>query len=104
VTNTPLQALVMMNDPTMLEASRVLAAKLLHEDVQMEDRIRKAFRLIVCRKPNEKEMAVLSTYFEGQLETMNAENANELLNVGEYPRDQNLEPITLAALMQVIST
>ncbi|RZM02866.1 MAG: DUF1553 domain-containing protein, partial [Pedobacter sp.] len=48
-TNTPLQALVMMNDPTVLEASRVLAGRLLQENIPSEARIKKAFRLIVSR-------------------------------------------------------
>ena len=53
-TNTPLQALIMMNDPTVLEASRVLAEKISAEQISPTDQITKAFRLIVCRKPTDR--------------------------------------------------
>ena len=102
-TNTPLQALVMMNNPTILEASRVLAADLLKEDSQAQDKIIKAFRLIVCRKPDEKETMLLTTYYQKQLKTMTKQSAEKLLAVGEYPRPKDLDNITLAAMMQVIN-
>lgn len=104
VTNTPLQALVMLNDPTMLEASRVLAGKLLKEETTPEQNIKKAFRKIVCRFPEDREMEVLINYHRGQLKTMDTENANALLNVGEFPFEENLDPVEWASLMQVIST
>src|SRR6185369_12695982 len=69
-TNTPLQALVMMNDPTLLEASRVLAARLLAETGNPEDKIRKAFRLIVCRKPAAAELKLLTDYYGRQVAGM----------------------------------
>ncbi|NHE57560.1 PSD1 and planctomycete cytochrome C domain-containing protein [Cyclobacterium plantarum] len=104
ITNTPLQALVMLNDPTMLEASRVLAGKLLKENTTAEQNIMKAFRMIVCRFPEQREMEVLIKYHRGQLNTMLNENAKALLNVGEYPFEEDLDPVEWASLMQVIST
>jgi len=65
-TSTPLQALAMMNDPTVLEASKVLAGRLLQDDSSMEDKIQKAFRLIAGRKADEKEIGVLTSYFESR--------------------------------------
>jgi hypothetical protein len=103
-TNTPLQALVMMNDPTVLEASRVLAAKLLKENSQPEDQIIKAFRLIVCRKPTQQELKLLHSYYKDQLQTLQKKSAQELLAVGEYPIPKDLDTITLAAMMQVVNT
>ena len=103
-TNTPLQALVMMNDPVVLEASRVLGARLLKENSQIKDKITKAFRLIVSRKPNEKEITLLTNYFSGQLKTLKTEDAEELLAVGEYPQPEIKNKKILAAMMQVIST
>jgi Protein of unknown function (DUF1553)/Protein of unknown function (DUF1549)/Planctomycete cytochrome C len=103
-TNTPLQALEMMNDPTMLEAARVLAAKLLQDNSQPKDKIYKAFRLIICRKPTEKERAILDTYYTDELRTMNAKNAAKLLNVGEYPIPAGMDKIKLAAMMEVVDT
>ncbi|MGV8879839.1 MAG: PSD1 and planctomycete cytochrome C domain-containing protein [Sphingobacteriaceae bacterium] len=106
ITNTPLQALVMMNDPQVLEASRVLAAKLLEEKTSSDDKILKAFRLIVCRKPKEKELALLKDFYQEQMQTLKKEkgNAAKLLAVGEYPLPENLDKTTLAAMMQVVNT
>ena len=103
-TNTPLQALEMMNDPTMLEAARVLAAKLLQDNSQSKDKIYKAFRLIVCRKPTEQELSILNSYYADQLKSMDSKNAAKLLNVGEYPIPAGMDKITLAAMMKVVDT
>ena len=103
-TNTPLQALVMMNDPTVLEASRVLAAKLLQENNQVSDKINKAFRMIVCRKPTEKEMGILTAYYSKELKKINLKQANKLLAVGEYPIPNQIDKQLLAALMRVVNT
>ena len=103
-TNTPLQALQMMNDPAVLEASRVLAAKLLEEESNAQEKIIKAFRLIICRMPREKEIAMLQNYFDGELKNISSTAANSLLDVGEYPIPQKIDPINLAAMMQVVSS
>ena len=103
ITNTPIQALVMLNDPTMLEASRVLSGKLMQESSDPETNIYKAFRTIVCRQPTEKEMTVLKKYYEGRIATLNESQATDLLDVGEYPHATGLNPVTWASLMQVIT-
>ncbi|WP_446717875.1 PSD1 and planctomycete cytochrome C domain-containing protein [Dyadobacter sp. OTU695] len=103
-TNTPLQALVMMNDPTVLEASRVLAAKLLQEKTGTEEKIRKAFRQIVCRTPSQREMEVLTGYYDKELREIRPEKAAKMISVGEYPLTKNVDKKALAALMRVIST
>ena len=102
-TNTPLQALVMLNDPTVLEAARVLAGRLLDESSTEREKIEKAFRLIVCRRPTDAEMNVLLEYYAEEKATLetDAAKARKLLDVGEYPK-ANHEPVTHAALMQVI--
>lgn len=102
-TNTPLQALVMMNDPAVLEASRVLAAKLLQEKSASQDKIIKAFRLIVCRKPGEKELEVLTAYYAKELKIMKPDVAEKMISVGEYPIIKNVDRKSLAALMRVVS-
>src|SRR5262245_45626515 len=58
-TNTPLQALILMNDPTYTEASRKLAERLMTEAKSPEDRIALAFRLVTARQPTLRELAVL---------------------------------------------
>ena len=103
-TNTPLQALIMLNDPTVLEASRVLAARLLAEGSAEKEKIRKAFRTIVCRRPSEKEVQVLSRYYQSELKSLNASEAEKRLAVGESPLPQQADKIRLAALMQVVTT
>lgn len=105
-TNTPLQALVMMNDPTVLEASRVLSQNLMQEKSSTQDKITKAFRRIVCRKPTEKEITILKGYFDEQATLFKQKklNATKVLAVGEYPQAKIADRATWAALMQVIGT
>jgi hypothetical protein len=103
-TNTPLQALLMENDPTVLEASRVLAARLLLDKTTSIAKIVKAFRLILCRKPNERELAILNGYYNDQLKTIDKKTAAKVLNVGEYPVTGNLNKVTLAGMMKVVDT
>jgi hypothetical protein len=105
-TNTPLQALVMMNDPTVLEASRVLAQHLLASKTTATDeaRLTTAFRLIVCRHPTKKESTVLTDYYNDQIQLFHSRqlNARQTLDVGEYPQASTEEPDATAALMKVI--
>lgn len=103
-TNTPLQALVMLNDPTVLEAARVLAAKLLEDQSSSNDKIVKAFRLIMCRHPQEKELNILTAYYKDELKGMNKADAEKLLSVGEYPVPSNIDRLNLAAMMKVVDT
>jgi hypothetical protein len=104
-TNTPLQALEMLNDPTVLEASRVLAVNLTIESIPTEDKIAKAFRMIVCRKANVKEMKILEDYYADQLQTFTQQkkNAEKLLSAGEYPMNDKVDKVSTAAMMQVIT-
>jgi hypothetical protein len=106
LTNTPLQALVMMNDPLVWEASRVLAQRLLKEKGSDEQNIEKAFRLIVCRTPTEKEKQILQEYYAEELKSFaaNTSDASKILNIGEYPLDKSVDKNSLAALMKTIST
>lgn len=104
-TNTPLQALVMLNDPQVLEAARVLAARLLEENSDDKDKIEKAFRLIICRRPASAELEQLTAYFDEEKQSFASApaKADALLKVGEYPRDMDLDRVRHAAMMQVIS-
>ncbi|GAB2568762.1 PSD1 and planctomycete cytochrome C domain-containing protein [Spirosoma areae] len=103
-TNTPLQALVMLNDPTVLEASRVLAARLLQERSAVNEKISKAFRLIVSRKPSEKETAILSAYYDKEVKKLTKTSVDKTLSVGEYPIPARIDRTKLAALMRVVTT
>jgi len=101
-TNTPLQALLMENDPTVLEAARVLATKLIQDKSTSKEKVYKAFRLIICRKPNEKEQGILDSYYNEELKTMDMRTAERVLNVGEYPSPDNINKVELAAMMKVV--
>lgn len=102
-TNTPLQALVMLNDPTVLEAARVLATKLQQESNAPEAKIRQAFRRIVCRNPDAKEIEVLSNYYQQERTTMDKSTAQKMIRVGESPLPQQADILEIASLMRVIT-
>ncbi|WP_094568993.1 PSD1 and planctomycete cytochrome C domain-containing protein [Mucilaginibacter xinganensis] len=103
-TNTPLQALLMENDPTVLEAARVLAARLLKDNTQAKDKITKAFRLIIGRTPAEQELGILTAYYNDQLKTLNKKDAQKVLTVGEYPITPGVDEVLLAAMMKTVDT
>jgi mono/diheme cytochrome c family protein len=106
VTNTPLQALVLLNDPTYVEASRALAERTLRNGGKSDQaRINFAFRLATARTPDAQERTVLldslkefrSSYAQDQ------GNATKLLSVGDAKADSSLPPRELAAWTTVAS-
>jgi hypothetical protein len=110
-TNTPLQALAMLNDPMVLEAARVLAQRLESEsgaadEKSADEKLVKAFRIILCRKPTAKEEKTLKEYYQQQLTAFRQDpkSAAKTLAVGEYPQAANSDPAGTAALMRVIDT
>ncbi|MFZ1715685.1 MAG: PSD1 and planctomycete cytochrome C domain-containing protein [Saprospiraceae bacterium] len=104
ITNTPLQALVLLNDPQVLEASRVFAEKLLTDSQDTREILVKAFRTIVCRQPDQTEQDILTGFFtEEKLKfEHNPEKATQLLAIGEYKKAMGEDKPTAAALMQTI--
>jgi len=99
-TSTPMQALVLLNDPQFTEASRLFAQRMLAEGgTTEEERIRFAFRLATSRHPNEKEVRLLVDLLEFQIETFKAEpeRASSLLKIGEYPVNPDSDFTELAA-------
>lgn len=105
-TNTPLQALVMMNDPMVLEASRVLAERLMLEESSSLEKVGKAFQLIICRKPADEEISILENYYSGEHRRFSAapDEAKEFIQAGEYRHEAVKDVVGLAALMQVVHT
>lgn len=105
-TATPLQSLVMMNDPAALEAARVLAQRLLELSVNDEEKINTAFRRIICRNTNNKEMAALKTYLDEQRNAYaNGElDAATTLAQGAYPLPDPVNKNELAAWMKLCTT
>jgi hypothetical protein len=100
VTNTPLQALVLMNDPTFVEAARALAQRTLTEaGPGASARLRHAFRLATARQPSGAELWALEELVRRQQAhyRRNPKAARELLSVGESPWDSRGDPAELAA-------
>jgi hypothetical protein len=93
-----------MNDPTVLEAARVLAQRLEKEPSSDKDRLVKAFRLIVCRRPSDKEMAILDQYYSEEWKDFSSkkQDASKALDVGEFPQEKTVDPDRCAALMRAI--
>jgi hypothetical protein len=105
-TSTPLQSLVMMNDPQVLEAARVLAENLMGESLAVEEKVTVAFRRITCRQPKPEELRTLVKYFHTEAAEFekNPREAEAIIFVGEYPHKVATDQHQLAALIQVIMT
>jgi hypothetical protein len=104
-TNTPLQALVLMNDPTYVEASRKFAERLLKEATTTDERLTLGFRLAVARSPGARELGLLRQVLEKQTAKYQGapKAALALLAIGESGRDERLPPAELAAWTIVAS-
>jgi hypothetical protein len=99
-TNTPLHALVLLNDVTYVEAARVFAERLMKEGGSTpEGRITRAFLLATARPPGDAEQEILARSLHRLLEQFRADPdaARKLVGVGEAPRDPQLDVTELAA-------
>jgi hypothetical protein len=106
VTNTPLQALVLLNDPTYVEAARFLAARMLTEGGKTATgRINYAFRLATGRIPDARERAVLVEAAQEAVADyrLHSGQAAQLLTVGASRSDSRFNPGELAAWTTVAS-
>jgi hypothetical protein len=103
-TNTPLQALLMMNDPTVLEASRVLAQNMMRKKQSDDQAIKEIFRRIICRVPTEKETQVLKQYLTEQKMAFHNKKLDAKITLahGAYPIDPSLDQDDLAAWMKTV--
>jgi hypothetical protein len=104
-TATPLQSLIQLNDPQMIEAARVLAEKLLkaHSD-DAAAQLTEAFRLLTSRKPTVGELDILTKTLASQREhfAAHADQAASYVSTGQTPRDAALNAVSHAALTAVI--
>jgi hypothetical protein len=104
VSNTPLAALTLMNDPTFVEAARVLADRIVREGgATTTERVSWAWRAVLSRSPDDREAAALVRHHEGSLShyAANPEAAEALSRVGLAPRDENLDAVERAAWTSV---
>ena len=101
--NTPLQALVLLDDPQYMEAYRVLATRVLKEKATPEDQVGLLFRLATRRLPTEKEKALFGLYYESEIARFTEEKkkAAEVVHIGVTPVDDSVDQVKLAALTNV---
>ena len=105
-TSTPLQALVLLNDPQYVEAARMLAERMIREGGdEPEARIALGFRLATSRHPRPAELEVLAGLHKVERLRFESDprSADELLGVGEAPWDQRLDRREVASLAVVAS-
>lgn len=103
-TSTPLQSLVVMNDPVYVEAARAFATRILQQrGLNLGEQLAFAFRVALARPPEEKELAVLEkTYREQKANfAQDKKAAEDLLTVGESPRPKDIDAVELAAMTGV---
>ncbi|MFN3188970.1 MAG: DUF1553 domain-containing protein [Aureliella sp.] len=101
VTMTPLQMLVLLNDPQYVEAAKALATKAAMSESVLDSRLIYVFQSLVTRVPSEAELDVLQRLYHGQLEEFqrNAKNAEELLAIGDFnPSHESLAAVSKAEL------
>jgi hypothetical protein len=104
LSNTPQQALTLLNDPTFVEASRVFAARVLGSGTSnVEQRLSFAFQWALVRSPNEKEKKSLLNFLSEQRDhyRTNSEEAGKILKIGNAPEPGKASAEELAAWTQV---
>ncbi|MCO5241689.1 MAG: PSD1 and planctomycete cytochrome C domain-containing protein [Chitinophagaceae bacterium] len=102
-TNTPLQALIMMNDPTILEASVALADRLVQKQDKPEAAVTDAFLRIINRRPAKQEQDILLEYLHEQQDYFKSNPAtiDQVIKVGEYKIKSTPAP-EVAALVRMV--
>ena len=105
-TNTPLQALNLMNDPTYVEAARLLAIRMLREGgPASESQVTLGFRLVLSRPPRPAELQILTMAYDRAVQDFRNDGAaaEEVLKVGATPTTFDGDRSALAAMMTVAS-
>ena len=104
-TSTPLQALVLLNDPQMIEAARVLAEKIKMQEPTAEKQLKVVFRTLLGRQPDSEEKKMMDAFYKKQKEKYDQrrDDAIAYLDTGDSKRNPNLDPAETAALAFVIN-
>jgi len=99
-TITPLQALVLLNDPQYVEASRVLAERALLDHKDRESASTYIFRALITRNPTQAELDILMEALDEQQGwfSEHPDQAQAYLAVGEHPTEKSLDPVDAAAM------
>lgn len=105
-TNTPLQALVLLNDPQFVEASREIFMEAFRRSSELQDQIRYMFRALTARAPSADEMKILTNLYHNQSEIFeqNQEGRQGWIDIGESNPDESLDMVALAAGTVVANT
>ena len=106
-TDTPLQALDMLNDVTYIEAARALALRMMQAGGGSTDsRLKFAFRVVLARDPSPQEAKILTAGFARRLSHYQANKADamKLIGQGDLKNPSNIDPANLAAFTLVAST
>jgi hypothetical protein len=98
-TNTPLQALTLLNDVTFIEAGRALAADVLNQPGDDHSRLQTLFRRVTARRPDDGDHASLLTLLGQQRKRFRADPAAAVRYIasGESPAGRHLDPVEVAA-------
>jgi hypothetical protein len=102
--NTPQQALVLLNDPTYVEAARALAVRILQRGGQTtQERLAFALEQVLARQPRDEEFHELARLYEKHAQEFASapEAASQFLAVGDYRPAESLDPGELAAWTSV---
>ena len=106
-TNTPLQALVLLNDPQFVEASKALACRISENlSDNFENKIRKGYLLALTREPNYQEISIMKDLYNDQLNHFNRNQKEvvKFLNIGDFKIPDNLDKTEIAALSVACNT
>src|SRR5581483_12287745 len=101
--NTPLQALVLLNDPTYVEAARVFAAHILKHGRGLGERVDWAVERALDREPTKEERRILEELYRGSLAEFRRapDDAASFVHTGEAPVPEDLKPAEFAAMTTV---
>lgn len=104
-TNTPLQALVLLNDPTYVEAARKFAERVMLSATSANERLETAFSLALCRPPEAAESTILLKIYQSSKQRFTADPtaAEKLLAIGHSQRSDKIDATELAAWTAVAS-
>ncbi len=102
-TSTPLHALTTLNDPTWVEAARVLAEKSMQQSAMLPDQLTYAYRSVLGRVPTERDLTALQNAMEKQIAFYSEDpvSAQAFVEIGNAPRDKTLNLSSHAALSAV---
>ncbi len=101
--NTPLQALQLLNDVQYFEAARGLATRMMASSTDGKERFAFAYRVVLSREPSEEEMQIVGAFFRKQLEKYRGApaEADKAIKFGDSPPPAGVDVPELAAWTQV---